>query len=185
MLNDINLQTLNKDTVDGILAQTKNIFGENTPYKLYSTALDKDTKLVVFSNHFIDTMRLVLSEPDGGSIVQMGKEEQVVYFAFVDYQDETYTTGIDLELDLVMETLDICIADELLTKTATYVARCFDSAHDWTSYETDYVLPENSITLTQTEYDALLPLTKTMYVIVDTGVVQKIMIGTIEVWTLA
>jgi hypothetical protein len=180
MLNDVNLNTLDKATVDGIVTKTKNVFMENVPYKLYDSALSRTDKIVVFNKHFISVFRLLLSQPDGGCIIQMSPEEKAVYYAYVDYQNAVVIT--DPEMLLVVQTLDNCIVNEVECKVATYTQQCFDVVQEW---ETCPVNPTSALTMTQAEYN-LLPYvgSSTTYVITLNGVTVKIYVGSVVIWTL-
>ncbi len=150
MLNDIKLFS-NDNKVQTGLVQAKGIFRSQTAYSLSKSALDRNTTVVIFGDHFIYTMRLVLSEPDGGCILQFSPEEEEVYFAYVDYMNGDDPT--DPEMLLVVTELDKCIMDELQCKTGTYVDRCFNLDHSWE--DCDGADSNMSYTLTQGEYDTL------------------------------
>ena len=75
MLNDITLNTLDKAAVDVILSTTKEAFSENTPYKLFPSSLDRNSTIIIFSRHFIECFRAMLSTGDGGYILRMSDFE--------------------------------------------------------------------------------------------------------------
>lgn len=179
MLNDINLNTLEIENVDNILTQTKTVFHEHVPYKLLDSAIARDEKIPVFNQHFIDTMRLVLSEPDGGCIIQMSPAERNVYYSFIEYQDGVIPT--DSEMLLVVEKLNDCIINELTCKVATYIDQCFGVEHTWDACPTT---DASTLSMTQAAYDALSVVNKTtMYVITSNGEVVKVYLGSIVLWT--
>lgn len=181
MLNDINLQTLDKDTVDTITTTAKAIFSETTPYQIFPSSLSRTDQIVVFSQHFINVFRLVLSNPDGGCIVQMSSEEREVYYSYIDFQNSVPIT--DAEMLLVVEELDNCIVNEIECKVSTYLDQCFSEEHTWDTCPVATDETPKHKELTQTAYDALEYVSDvTLYIITNNGITVKIMVGTIMIW---
>jgi len=185
MINDFTFSN-DDDRIDTATELTKTVFGENNPYYIYPTGLGRDQDLVIFSDHFIDTTRLVLSDPSGGTIVQMSEQERSLYYDYVDYQNGDYTEGVDTERDSVVITMDECISDELTCKNATWLQRCFDSTHDFDSCNNGIAEPSLlTVKITEDNYDALSePLDTITYIITIDGIISKIAIGSVVLWTI-
>ena len=166
MLNDIDFFSCNTEQ-DATVLDAKALFSENVPYLLYATATSAYDKLVIFSDHFITTMRLVLSDQTGACIVQMSDREREVYYAFVDYQNDITIT--DTIMLAVVTKLDECIFNELTCKKETFINQAFNIEHTWDSCETELV-DVTTVTLTAAEYAALpVKLPTITYVVIDSN----------------
>jgi hypothetical protein len=191
MINDFfadNTSAKRQNDIKNIVKETKTYYHEDRPYKIYPSAYGEDNNVIIFSDHFITTMRLVMSEPAEGCIVQFSKYEREVYYAFMKYQD-----GIDpddAEMLLVVEELDNCIVNELICKTPTYIDRCFNLRHDWEDCQPREVpiLPK-TIELLKSEYDNMVERETidghTLYIVSNDptpDVVSYIYMGLIVLW---
>ena len=185
MINDFTFAN-SDEKMDLASGLTKSTFGENNPYYIYPTALGRDENLVIFTDHFISTTRLVLSDPSGGTIIQMSEEERKLYYDYVDYQNGNYTEGIDIERDSAVIAMDECISDELTCKNSTWLKRCFDSTQDWDSCDNGITEPTLlTVKITEDNYNSLdTPIDTITYVITINGVVSKIALGTVVLWTI-
>ena len=185
MFNDFDFLNGDDSRMNLASQKTKDVFGENYPYYLYDTGIGRDQNLLVFTDHFITTMRLVLSDPTGATIVQMSKEEKSLYFDYVDFQNDTYVEGIRLDRDTAVHALDQCIADEINCQTQTWLSRAFDATLVWDPNDLQVLEPATLTVQTTLEtYNSIEPLSTTTYIINDGGIVVKIAIGTITIWEL-
>jgi hypothetical protein len=134
-------------------------------------------------------MRLVISEPASGCIVQFSKREREVYYAFIAFQN-----GIDPdepEMLKVVNELDNCIMNELQCKTPTYIDRCFNLKHEWEDCIPEEV-PEipSTVELLRSEYDQKVVdedlTSNTLYLVKDDATpdqVSWIYNGLVLLWT--
>ena len=186
MLNDIPFWS-NDAKIHKAVGDAKQSFSVNVPYRMFPSSADRNANVIVFSQHFIDTFRLVLSNPDGGVIMQMSDEERALYFNFVDYQNDP-TSITDPETLLVVIELNNNLLNELEFKTETYLDQVFNEEHTWDTQVIDTTSYPATTKLTQEAYDSIVAAnelisTKT-YIITLNGAVVKILIGDIVIWTI-
>ena len=182
MLNDF--YELGPEAINKVISDAKRMFRENEPYTLHSTALSSEDKIAVFGDHFITTMRLVLSDSTGATITQMSDKEKEVYYAFVKLQNDD-TVGMDPELLSVVTKLEQCIVNEINCITPSFINQAFNLTHEWEDYEID-TTTSTITTLTETEYSTLVvKLGTTTYVVVDDSTAETIAvyIGSVNLWT--
>lgn len=211
MLKDYFIDTSSDDTKEDIqnaITDAKTFYSENVPYKLYPSTTSRDDKIVVFKQHFIDTFRMVLSNPDDGCILQMSEAERDVYYSYLEYKDGLTVTDkesplldpedplydatkvyIGAEMLIVVEELDNCLVNEIACKTSSYLDQCFSIEHTW---DENPLIVESTNTvrkLTQEQYDQLVAdsemIDSTMYIITLDSVEIKIYVGNIVIWESA
>ena len=186
MLNDVNLNTIEKNAVDVILNVTKEAFSEHIPYRLYPSSVDRDAKIIVFSSHFIQTFRMVLSSPDSGCIIQMSDAERDLYYSYIEWVDGGVIDDPET-LSVVLE-LNNCIVNEIECKVETYLQQCFDLEHAWDTCEIDTTSNTPAEKVTQAAYDQLVAdgfmIDTKIYMIVLDNVVIKIMLAGVVLWQL-
>ena len=182
MLNDVEFFGC-KVAMDATVVDSKNTFSENTPYQLMASPISRDERIVIFSQHFIDTFRMVISDTTSACILQMGKSEREVYYAFVDHQNGI--TIPNAELNKVVVALNTCLVNELTCKTEDYLNLCFSEAHTWNTC----VVPDEGrvIVITQDGYDDLVNSDRVVdgvvYSVTTDEVVTKIYLNHISIWT--
>lgn len=172
------------EITNSIIAAKKN-FSENIPYTLLPSPLSRTTKIVIFSQHFIDTFRMMLSNPTSGCIVQMSDRERDVYYSYLEFVDGIAITDIDM-LQVVTE-LDNCIVNELTCKAETYLDLCFSTEHDWNSVVVATDATTVTVDMTQAAYDIVVAADEmvftTTYIITLNGVTVKVYLGGVAIWT--
>lgn len=167
-------------------ANAKRYFTENIPYKLLPSPISRTTKIVIFSQHFIDTFRMMLSSPDDACIVQMSEREREVWYSFSDYQDSL--TIDNPEMLLVVTELNNCIINEITCKTESYLDLCFNEEFTWTENPITIESTNQTTKLTQDQYDTKLSLGEiivtTTYVITLDNVTVAIYVGEVLIWSI-
>ena len=138
MLTDFYLA--NNPQLKNITTNTKNKFTENEPYVLRMSGNTKDEPIVIFHDHFIRVLRMVLSDSTGLTISQMSDSEKVVYYAYIEYLNNKWN-GLDNDtinpkLLYVLIKLDYSIFQAILNnkqafKNQEYLNTAFNQPHSW------------------------------------------------------
>lgn len=186
MLNDQDFWS-NDNKVQNAIYDAKDSFSENIPYRVMPSSISRDETIIIFSAHFIEKFRLMLSSGDGAVITQMSEAERDVWYSYLEYLDGT--THSDPIMVKVVEELDNCVVNELQCKVGTYLDQALDVNMPW---ETCPVGPQGEsavLTLTQSAYDIKLAasevLQTTTYIITLNSVTVKIYLGEIIIWEQA
>ena len=184
MLNDITLNTIDRELVDDILSVTKETFSEHIPYKVFPSSIDRDATIVVFSAHFIECFREMLSTGNGGYILKMSEAERNVYYSYLEYQDGIVVD--DPEMFLVVVELNNCVVNEIECKVETYLDQSFSIPFSWDTCPVSAETVSKTIKLSQELYDAKVAafeiVDTTTYMIQLNGVTIKILLDGIILW---
>lgn len=174
-----------QDEIASSYINAKRYFSENVPYKLMASPISRDAKIVIFSKHFIEVFRMMLSSPDDGCIVQMSEREREVWYSYLDFQDGT--TIEDVEMLLVVTELNNCIVNEITCKTETYLEQCFNEEWTWDECSINGDALAKTVQMTQLAYDQMVTdgemIETTTYMITSNGLTVKIYIGSTVIWT--
>ena len=125
-------------TVEKVVGATKELISFDGPYTWIFDANDRDVKIPIFSDSFIQVTRMVLSnlsEPSG-CIAQMSPLERELWYDFSAFQTARSANPLDDagflgDRLVVLERLNACILNELECRTETYLDRCFNISHSW------------------------------------------------------
>lgn len=185
MLND---QTFwaNDNKVQTAIGDAKTSFSQNVPYRLFPSSVSRNENIIVFSNHFIETFRLMLSDSSGAAILQMSEAERNVWYSYLEYQDGT--DPAEPEMLAVITELDNCVVNEVECRTEDYLEQALSTTTTW---DTQALTPQGvttTITLTQEAYDAKVlageVIITTTYIITLDSVPVRIYIGSVIIWTV-
>ncbi len=117
-------QDIGKVTV--AFQDAKNIFGENIPYVL-EYRLSGPT--IIFNIHFITTVREAFTT---GCMAKMDAEEEALFMEFTEYQSERVGRDITLRNDVVLEALDVWLANLVHCIPNPIINDCYDNEqHVW------------------------------------------------------
>jgi len=123
MLTDFYL--INSPILKETITDSKNKFTENSPFILVDSGLGLNKQIVVFHDHFIDTLILVLSDGTGLTISQMSVGERKWYYRYIDYLNKKAAGVSDMGMSdttlHVLSKLDQGVFDMILNKPKPFV----------------------------------------------------------------
>ena len=123
MLTDFYL--ISSPTLKETITDSKNKFTENSPFILVDSGLGQNKQIVVFHDHFIDTLILVLTDGTGLTISQMSTGERRWYYHYIDYLNKKTAGVSDMEMSdrnlHILSKLDQGVFDMILNKPKPFI----------------------------------------------------------------
>jgi len=118
------------------LYKAKEVFGENVPY-IFEQRFDG--KVVVFSQHFIRTIREALTN---GCMAKMNNAEEELFQDLIDYENGSVLRDISGRDYEVLAALDEWLNFEILCKEHPVVNGCYSSdTHEWEECSAEMLFP--------------------------------------------